>query len=159
MTSADIVQLIRTVLAETPGAGPTRAGGAGAVRECAFGVVSQWEKNKVAFIPMEHGDPNTWATTAVYRTPNEVLVAFAPRQLFNKRGVSGRTPTPCILLWPYNSDRPIIIPLHPDVDTFDPKPSLPWTEPTAGELETPATVTIPNEPIGGWNDINTGPWD
>lgn len=158
MNQEDIIQLIRGVLAETlPPAAKARGGAA--LRYCAFGVVSQWEKDKVAFTPMEFGDPNTWATTAVYRTENEVALAFAPRQIFNKRGVAGRTPTPCLLIHPYNCDRPIIIPLHPEVDTWNPKPSLPWTEPAPGELETPATVVIPNEPPGGWNDINTGAWD
>lgn len=118
--------------------------------DAGFGVVTKWEKNVVSVRMMPFGNPADWKT-ADYGpeadTSNEITNCFAPFQLFAKNV------TPVIWLRMANMDRPIVIPIHPDVDKWDPKPSMSWTEPAEADLEESADLPIADAPAGGWDDI------
>lgn len=121
------------------------------ILDAGFGVVSRWEKNEVSVIPMPFGDPTDWRD-ATYDEEAEIVNCFAPFQLFRRLAdVTGITPV--IWLRMANMDRPIAIPIHPDVDKWDPKPSMNWTPPDEADLEDSADLPIADAPAGGWNDI------
>lgn len=103
------------------------------IKRAFFGVVTKWQKNKVTACPMPFGDPTDWLT-ADYDEANEVCKCFSPFQLFE------RDVTPVIAIQFWNTDRPIVFPIHLATDDFD-DPELPYWAPSADELEDPAAVT------------------
>lgn len=117
----------------------------GPILEAGFGIVSQWEKNEVSVRPMPFGDPTEWKT-ATYSDESEIVNCANLFQLFVK-GV-----TPVFWYRMANMSKPVVVPLHPDVDAWP--PSMNWTEPADADLEASADLPIADAPDGGWDDIS-----
>lgn len=106
----------------------------GPIRRAFFGVVTEWQGNRVSVAPMPFGDPNDWLT-ADYSDEDAVICdCFAPYQLFIKY----LTPVEAVQYW--NTDRPIVRPLHLMTDDHA-DPELPYWEPEPDELEDAAAFT------------------